>query len=92
VLVNAAGPVQEYMPPVTAAVVRFIEPPEQSGVLLPGVGVAGVGFTITEVVAVVLVHPPTVTVRLYVPLIATVEAGSVGFCVVDVNADGPVQE
>jgi hypothetical protein len=38
------------------------------------------------------VQPPTVTVTLYVPAIAAVAPGRVGFCKVDVNALGPVHE
>ena len=52
------------MPPVTAAVVRLMVVPEHTGELLPGAGVAGVGFTTTVVVAGALVHPPTVAVTL----------------------------
>jgi hypothetical protein len=38
------------------------------------------------------VHPPTVTVTLYVPLIAVVALALVGFCVAFAKAAGPVHE
>ena len=72
--------------------VRFNVEPTQIGELLPAVGVAGIGFTTTVVVATGLVHPATVTVTEYVPAIATVAPGRVGFCNVDEKALGPVQE
>jgi hypothetical protein len=43
----------------------------------------GTGFTVTVVLAV-QVLPPTVTVTVYTPLMAVVEAGRVGFCNVEV--------
>jgi hypothetical protein len=60
-------------------------------VLLLAVGVAGTALTTTAVVPAKLVHPATVTVTEYVPAIAIVEVGLVGFCKADVNALGPVQ-
>jgi hypothetical protein len=51
----------------------------------------GKGFTVTLVVAVA-VHPNAVTVTVYTPPMAVVEDAIVGFCVVDVNALGPLQE
>lgn len=89
--VNAAGPVQLYVAPATAGVDRLMVLPEQTGVLLDAVGVDGVVFITTAVVPVADVHPPTVTVTLYVPAIAAVADGRVGFCNDDVNAEGPVQ-
>lgn len=70
--------------------VKLIVEPTQSGELLPTVGVAGTAFTTTVVVPAKLTHPPTVTVTLYVPAIASVEAGRVGFCKVEVKVLGPV--
>ena len=64
--------------------------PSQTGELLPAVGVAGAAFTTTAVVATALVQPPTVTVKLYVPDIATVAAGRVGSSNADEKAAGPV--
>jgi hypothetical protein len=58
--------------------------------VLEAVGV-GNGFTVTLVVAVA-VHPVSVTVTVYTPLIAVVDVAIVGFCAVDVNAFGPLQE
>lgn len=55
------------------------------------VGVAGKAFITTAVVAIALVQPPTVTVKLYVPAIASVADGRVGSSKEEVNADGPVQ-
>jgi len=60
--------------------------------LLAAVGVAGSGFTVTVAVPARLVQPAAVTVTLYVPAIAAVAEGRVGFCVVLVNDEGPVQE
>jgi hypothetical protein len=57
---------------------------------LDAVGVAGNAFTTTFVVPATLAHPPTVTVTLYVPDIATVDAGRVGFCSVEVYPPGPL--
>ena len=79
VLVNALGPVHAYVAPVTAGVAKLIVLPAQTGVLLLAVGVAGTAFTTTFVVPGPLVQPPTVKVKLYVPAIATVEVGRVGF-------------
>ena len=57
-----------------------------------GIGVAGIAFTTTVVVAIALVQPPTVTVKLYVPAIARVADGRVGSSKEEVNAAGPVHE
>ena len=65
--------------------------PAQTGVLLLAVGVAGIVFTTTVVVPAKLVQPFCVTVTLYVPAIAVVELGRVGFCVELVNVLGPDQ-
>ena len=60
---NALGPVQEYVPPTIVLDVKLIVVPAQTGELLPAVNAAGVGFTITDVVPIALVHPATVTVN-----------------------------
>lgn len=60
--VNPPGPVHEYVAPATAVVVSVMVVPVHTGLLLPGAGVAGIGFTTTVVVPGVLVHPPTVAV------------------------------
>ena len=87
---NDAGPVQAYVAPVTAGVDKLIVPPVQTGELAVAVGVAGTAFTTTAVVAAALVHPPTVTVTLYVPAIAVVAEGRDGFCTAEVKVEGPV--
>ena len=53
--------------------------PEQTGVLLPAVGAAGIGFTVTAVVPAEPVQPVTVAVTEYVPEAAVVAAAIVGF-------------
>jgi len=73
------GPVHEYVAPATAGVERLIVLPVHTGVLLDAVGVAGVAFTTTAVVPTADVHPLVVTVTLYVPPIASVADGRVGF-------------
>jgi hypothetical protein len=70
-------------------VVNVIVLPTQTGLLLPGVGAAGIGFTTTVVVPNVLVQPATVAVTEYVPLAATVAPAIVGFCTADENEFGP---
>jgi hypothetical protein len=72
--------------------VRFNVDPAQIGELLPAVGAAGVAFTTTLTVPVPLVQPFTVTVSEYVPAIARVAPGRVGFCSAEANAAGPVHE
>ena len=59
---NPFGPVHEYVAPATALVVRFKVLPVQTGLLLEGVGVDGIGFTVTVTVPAGPVHPPTVAV------------------------------
>ncbi len=53
--------------------------PIHTGELLPAAGVAGVAFTTTVTVPAELVHPPELTVTLYVPAIAAVDAAVLGF-------------
>jgi hypothetical protein len=89
--VKAEGPVQAYVAPDTVLDVKLSADPKHTGVLLPTVGVAGSGFTTTVAVPAKLVQPPTVTVTLYVPDIATVALVRVGVLDVFVNDAGPVQ-
>ena len=51
----------------------------------------GLPFTTTVVVPAALVHPPTVTVTLYVPAIAAVANGRVGSSSEELKEAGPVQ-
>jgi len=60
--------------------------------VLDAVGVAGVGFTVTEVVPAAEVQLLTVTVTEYVPASAVVALERVGFCSDDVKPFGPVHE
>ena len=89
--VNPFGPVQAYVAPPTAGVVRLIVAPSQYGPSLPAVGVAGAGFTTTLVVPAAEEQPLTVIVTEYEPAFAVVELGIVGFCVDEVKPFGPVQ-
>jgi hypothetical protein len=65
--------------------------PTQYGDPLVAVGAAGVGLITTLVVPAALVQPDTVTVTLYVPDIAVVADGRVGFCVELLKDAGPLQ-
>ena len=56
------------MAPEMEPVVNDKVDPEQTALLLLGAGVAGAGFTVTEVVPAELVHPSTVAVTEYVPV------------------------
>ena len=85
------GPVQLYDAPGTNDAVRFKFVPSQTGELFDTPGVAGIVLTITEVVAEVLVHCPTVTVTAYEPAFATVILLITGFCNDELNPFGPVQ-
>jgi hypothetical protein len=58
------GPVQAYVAPATAGVVRLRVVPTHKGPLLAAVGVAGTALTTTVVVPAALVHPPAVIVTL----------------------------
>jgi hypothetical protein len=60
--VNPFGPVHEYVAPATVVVLKFNVCPTQTGLLLVGAGVAGIGLMITFVVPADPVHPLTVTV------------------------------
>jgi hypothetical protein len=92
VLLKLFGPVHEKVAPATVGVERVIVVPAHTGLLLLADGVEGIEFTVTFVVAALLVHPFTVAVTLYVPAIATVAPGIVGFCALLVNPLGPIQE
>ena len=61
---NPFGPVQEYVAPTMLLAVKFNVLPAQIGELLPAVGAAGVGLTVTVVVDCALEHPFTVTVTV----------------------------
>ena len=65
--------------------------PAHNGELLPAVGAAGVGLTVTAIVETALPQPETLTNTLYVPEAAVVAAAMVGFCKVEVNEFGPDQ-
>jgi hypothetical protein len=68
--------------------VNVTEEPVQVGFEPDVIAMAIVGvmllFTTTVVVPTALVHPATVTVTLYVPAIAALAEGLVGFWTVDV--------
>lgn len=67
--------------------------PAQTGLGLAfAVGAAGSGVTLTETVATELGQPNAVVVTEYVPDAIVPAAGITGFCKVDVNAAGPLQE
>ena len=89
---KADGPVQLYVAPATAEVVRLILLPVHIGELLETVGVAGVAFTTTATVPTAEVHPFVVTVTLYVPDIAVVALVITGFCTDEEKLFGPVHE
>ena len=74
---------------VLANVLAAMMAPAQTAMLGSAV-ITGTGFTVTIVVAV-QITPPLVTVTVYIPLIAVVAVGRLGFCNVEVNPPGPVQ-
>jgi len=76
---NAEGPVQLYVPPGTAGVVKLIVLPVQTGELLPGAGADGIGLITAVVVPNVLVQPFSVTVTEYVPAFDEVAPVILGF-------------
>jgi hypothetical protein len=59
--VNELGPFQLYVTPVAVVESKRVLP-LQTGLLLLITGVGGMGFTTTATVAVLLTHPPEVTV------------------------------
>ena len=69
---------------------RFIGLPTQT-VKFEFVLIDRIGVIVTLVVAV-LVQPLVVTVNVYTPWLSTVELVIIGFCEVDINPFGPVQE
>jgi hypothetical protein len=88
--VKPFGPVHAYVAPETVGVESEIVPPVQYGPLFDAVGVAGIGFTTTDVVPATEGQVFTVTVTEYVPASATVMLERVGFCSADVKPFGPV--
>jgi hypothetical protein len=88
--VKPFGPVHEYVAPLTVGVESEIVCPEQYGPVFDAVGVAGTGFTTTDVVPAAEVQPFTVTVTEYVPASASVAFARVGFCSAEVKPFGPV--
>jgi hypothetical protein len=66
--------------------------PVHNGELLDAVGGAGIGWITTFAVALLLVHPFTVTFTVYVPALESVTFGIVLFCVDEEKADGPLHE
>jgi hypothetical protein len=84
------GPVQAYVAPPTVGVESWIVAPSQYGPPFDAVGVAGAGFTTTDVVPAAEVQPDTVMVTEYVPASASVALERVGFCSAEVKPFGPV--
>jgi hypothetical protein len=89
--VNPFGPVQLYVAPLIVDAVRFSVDPSQTGLLLPAVGAAGIGLTVTLTVPAELAQPLTVAITLYSPVAAVVAFSIAGFCTAEVNPFGPVQ-
>src|SRR5947208_3490633 len=90
--VKPFGPVHAYVAPLTAGVESAIVAPTQYGPPLLAVGVAGMVLTTTSVVPAAEGQPLTVTVTEYVPALAIVALGIVGFCSEEVKPFGPVHE
>ena len=66
--------------------------PEQIGATAVNVGrIFGLTTTVVDPAALVHTLAVTVTVTLYVPALAAVTLGMVGFCKADVKPPGPVQ-
>ncbi len=77
--------------PDGAVQVKLSGLPEHTGELLPATA-TGFGRTSTTVVALLVQGmPPRLTVTVYVPNAVSGTFGIIGFCIVDVNPDGPVQ-
>ena len=70
---------------------RLIVPPSHTGELDEG-DATGSGLTVTVTLTGADVHPPAVTVSVYVPASAAVAFGIEGSSAVLLNAFGPVQE
>ena len=80
------------MAPATVLAERFKSSPSHTGLSLEAVGADGIGFTVTETVPAGPVHPATVAVTEYVPLIDVFELEMEGFCNEEAYAFGPVHE
>src|SRR3954451_21234019 len=76
--VKPPGPVHAYVAPATTGVDNEIVPPAQYGPPFDAVGVAGIGFTTTDVDPAAEVQPLTVVVTEYVPASAAVALERVG--------------
>ena len=90
--VKPFGPDQEYVALAIVLAVRLNVYPVHIGLLLPGVGAAGGGLTVTLVVPAGPIQPNTVVVTEYVPEAAVVAAAMLGSSKVDVKLFGPVHE
>lgn len=88
--VNPLGPVHEYDAPATAVEVSVSVLPTHTGLAPFATGVAGIGLTVTAVVATTLEHPFTVAVTEKVPVANVVGEETDGFCRADVKPLGPV--
>ncbi len=88
---NPFGPVQLYVAPAIVDAVKLKLVPSQTAELFDAVGDAGMGLTITDVLAELLVHCPTVTATEYEPALLAVALLMIGFCCADVKPFGPVQ-
>jgi len=86
------GPVHEYVAPTILLAVKFKVLPAQIGELLPAVGAAGIGLTVTVTVPAGPVQPFTVAVTEYVPLAVVVAFAMEGFCDEEEKPFGPVHE
>lgn len=84
------GPLQLYVAPTTLFAFSVSVDPVQTGELLEALA-GGVGFTTTVTVAGELAQP-LFTVTVYVPAAASVTLAIEGFCNVELNPFGPVQE
>jgi len=85
---NPPGPVHEYEPPPVE--LSCIVCPTQYGPVFAAVA-TGPGLIVTVVVDETVHPPPNVATTVYVPAMAVVTPGRVGFCNALVNAPGPVQ-
>jgi hypothetical protein len=90
--VNPLGPLQEYEAPTIALADRLRVLPAQIGELLDAVGAAGIALTVTATIPALPVHPLTVAETAYVPDSAGLAPGMLGFCRLEVNPLGPLQE
>lgn len=79
-------------PPVVVFAVRFNGFPEQTGELLPAMGMTGVSFITGVVVPAADVQPLMVTVTEYVPAAASVTFVMDGVWLVLVNPLGPLHD